>query len=210
VTIVVDRFLERAAERLRPAPARRSEVLVNPRGDHTLQNHALTVPDDAKDAAVLVPVVARDTGPTVLLTERASGLRHHAGQIAFPGGRVDPEDGSVLAAAYREAEEEIGLDRRFIRPLGYLDPYLSSTNYLVMPVVGLVSPGYTLHLNPNEVADTFEVPLAFLMDPRRHELHTRELRGMQRRYYAIVFGDRYIWGVTAGIVRNLYEFIGEP
>ncbi len=210
MTILADLFLERAHERLRRVPPERTEVLANPRGDHSLQNRILALPDDAKEAAVLVPIVARDTGPAVLFTERASGLRHHAGQVAFPGGRVDPEDGSVLVAAYREAEEEIGLDRSFVRPLGYLDPYLSSTNYLVMPVVGMVSPGYTLHLNASEVADTFEVPLAFLMNPEHHELHTREWRGMQRRYYAIMFGDRYIWGVTAGIVRNLYETIGKP
>jgi 8-oxo-dGTP pyrophosphatase MutT (NUDIX family) len=143
--------------------------------------------------------------PMLLLTERSAHLRQHSGQIAFPGGRVDPEDASVLAAACREAMEEIGLDSRFIHPLGYLDAYLSGTNYLVMPVVARVSPSYTLNLNLDEVADTFEVPLSFLMDPERHELHSREFKGRVRRYYAMPYEGRYIWGVTAGIIRNLYE-----
>jgi 8-oxo-dGTP pyrophosphatase MutT (NUDIX family) len=143
--------------------------------------------------------------PTLLLTERASHLRQHSGQIAFPGGRVDPTDESIEAAACREAEEEIGLDSRFIHPLGYLDAYLSGTNYLVMPLVARVSPSYALNINPHEVADVFEVPLGFLMDPARHELHSREWKGRLRRYYAIPYEERYIWGVTAGIIRNLYE-----
>jgi 8-oxo-dGTP pyrophosphatase MutT (NUDIX family) len=203
-------FLQRAATRLRPVPPGRDEALANPRGDHDLQEERIELPADPKEAAVLVPIVQREAGASVLFTERATGLRQHSGQIAFPGGRVDPEDGTVLAAACREAEEEIGLERRFIEPLGYLDAYLSSTQYLVVPVVGLVSPGHTLRLNPSEVADTFEVPLEFLMDPAHHELHSREWKGRLRRYYAIPYGDRYIWGVTAGIVRNLYETITRP
>jgi 8-oxo-dGTP pyrophosphatase MutT (NUDIX family) len=197
-------FLALAAERLRREPPDLSDALANPRGDHTLDGVPLVYPLTPKAAAVLVPVVMREQ-PTLLFTERAAHMRQHSGQIAFPGGRVDPTDASVQAAAYREAEEEIGLDRRFTRPLGYLDAYLSTTNYLVMPLVAQVSPSYDLDLNPHEVADAFEVPLGFLMDPAHHELHSREWKGRLRRYYAISYKERYIWGVTAGIVRNLYE-----
>jgi 8-oxo-dGTP pyrophosphatase MutT (NUDIX family) len=197
-------FLTLAAERLRPQPPDPTEALANPRGDHSLDGVPLTYPLTPKPAAVLVPVVMHEE-PTLLLTERASHLRQHSGQIAFPGGRVDPTDESIEAAACREAEEEIGLDSRFIHPLGYLDAYLSGTNYLVMPLVARVSPSYALNINPHEVADVFEVPLGFLMDPARHELHSREWKGRLRRYYAIPYEERYIWGVTAGIIRNLYE-----
>jgi 8-oxo-dGTP pyrophosphatase MutT (NUDIX family) len=198
-------FVGLAGKRLRMEPPEAVDVLSNPRGDHSLQDEPYVPPAAPKPAAVLVPVVMRPDELTVLLTERAAGLREHSGQIAFPGGRVDPTDGSPLNAAYREAEEEIGLDRGLVGPLGYLDPYLSSTNYLVIPVVGIVSPAYSLTLNPHEVADTFEVPLHILMDPDRHELHAREWKGRLRRYYAIPYGERYIWGVTAGIIRNMYE-----
>jgi 8-oxo-dGTP pyrophosphatase MutT (NUDIX family) len=197
-------FLALAVERLRHEPPDLADALANPRGDHTLDGVPLTYPLTPKAAAVLVPVVMREE-PTLLFTERAAHLRQHSGQIAFPGGRVDPTDASVEAAAYREAEEEIGLDRRFIKPLGYLDAYLSTTNYLVMPLVAQVTPSYDLSLNPHEVADTFEVPLGFLMNPAHHELHSREWKGRLRRYYAMPYEERYIWGVTAGIVRNLYE-----
>lgn len=154
-------------------------------------------------AAVLVPVVDRPE-PTVLLTLRTEHLSSHAGQIAFPGGRIDPGDVSPLAAALREAEEEIGLDRALVEPLGYSDLYMSGTGYRIVPAVARVSPDFRLTINPDEVADTFEVPLAFLMGPENHQLHSREWRGMMRTYYAMPFGDRYIWGVTAGILRNLY------
>lgn len=157
-----------------------------------------------RPAAVLIPVVDRPE-PTVLLTLRTASLSSHAGQIAFPGGRIDAEDASPLDTALREAEEEIGLDRRLVEPLGYSDVYLSGTGYRIVPAVARVTPPFTLALNPAEVEDAFEVPLAFLMGPENHQLHSREWRGMMRKYYAMPFGDRYIWGVTAGILRNLYE-----
>jgi 8-oxo-dGTP pyrophosphatase MutT (NUDIX family) len=203
-------FVALAAERLRPEPPEPVDALANPKGDHQFDEEPFVVPVAPKHAAVLVPVVMHGDEPTVLFTERAAGLREHSGQIAFPGGRVDTDDGSPLEAAYREAEEEIGLDRAWVSPIGYLDAYLSTTNYLVMPVVGLVSPDYSLVLNPFEVADTFEVPLSFLMNPAHHELHAREWKGRLRRYYAIPYRGRYIWGVTAGIVRNLYERLYQP
>lgn len=203
-------FVTVAERRLRAEPPRVDDALANPRGDHSLQDEPFLAPSAPKQAAVLVPVVMHADEPAVLFTERASGLREHSGQIAFPGGRVDPQDHSPLEAAFREAEEEIGLDRSFVSPVGYLDAYLSSTNYLVMPVVGLVSPAYALDLNPREVAAAFEVPLGFLMDPAHHQLHSREWQGRLRRYYAIPYGERYIWGVTAGIVRNLYEKLYGP
>jgi 8-oxo-dGTP pyrophosphatase MutT (NUDIX family) len=198
-------FMALAAERLRSEPPDLDDSLANPNGDHAFQQEPFEPPPAPKHAAVLVPVVAHADEPALLLTERATSLRQHSGQIAFPGGRVDEDDETVLAAAVREAEEEIGLDRRFVRPLGYLDAYLSGTGYLIVPVVGLVPPDYRLQLNPDEVADAFEVPLRFLMDPERHELHAREWKGRLRRYYAMPYGERYIWGVTAGIIRNLYE-----
>jgi 8-oxo-dGTP pyrophosphatase MutT (NUDIX family) len=163
----------------------------------------------AKPAAVLIPVVARPE-PTILLTQRSSALPSHSGQIAFPGGKIDPQDGTPLAAALREAEEEVGLDRGFVRPLGYLLPFLSRTGYLITPVVGMVQPGFTLTLNPSEVTDAFEVPLAFLMDERNHQRQTRQLNGRDRVVYAMPYGERYIWGITATILRDLWQRLAEP
>ena len=132
----------------------------------------------------------------------------HAGQIAFPGGKIDPGDASPLAAAaLREAQEEIGLEPRFIEPIGYLDLYLTFSGFRILPLVARVDPDYRLTINPAEVADAFEVPLAFLMEPDNHQRHSRDWKGIERHYYAMPFGERYIWGVTAGILRNLYERI---
>jgi 8-oxo-dGTP pyrophosphatase MutT (NUDIX family) len=156
-------------------------------------------------AAVLVPLVERDEGLTVLLTKRSDGLRNHSGQIALPGGRRDPGE-SLWQTALREAEEEIGLDRGFVDLIGLSSPYRTGTNYLVTPVVGFVRPGFTLTPNPGEVADIFETPFGFLMDPGNYEQHEwKSPEGLLRRFYATTHEDRYIWGATAGMLRALYE-----
>ena len=155
---------------------------------------------------MLVPIVER-AEPMVLLTLRTAHLKNHAGQISFPGGKIEPGDASPSAAALREAEEEIGLDRRFVEPIGYLDLYLTTRGYRIVPTLARVTGDFRLHLNRDEVDDAFEVPLAFLMAPENHELHSRDWNGMTRTFYAMPFGERYIWGVTAGILRNLYERI---
>ena len=158
-----------------------------------------------RPAAVLVPVVDRPE-PAVLLTLRTE-LPSHPGQIAFPGGKIDPHDRTPADAALREAREEIGLGPALIEPIGYLDLYLTFSGYRILPTVARVRPDYQLVLCEAEVADAFEVPLAFLMDAQNHALHSRDWKGIERKYYAMPFGERYIWGVTAGILRNLYERI---
>lgn len=157
-----------------------------------------------RQAAVLVPLVAR-AQLTVLLTERTSHLKAHAGQIAFPGGKPDPGDLGPLDTALREAEEEIGLTRAHAEPIGYLDLYRTGTGFSVTPVVALIDPAFVPALNVHEVAAVFEVPLAFLMNPANHRIDARTLGGRDRRFYAMPYGDRYIWGATAGILRNLHD-----
>lgn len=160
---------------------------------------------EARAAAVLVGLVAYPGEVRVLLTQRAAALRVHSGQIAFPGGKIEAHDESPVAAALREAHEEIGLESSCVAPLGYLDPYLTGTGFCIIPVVARVSPPLALELNREEVEDAFEAPFAFLMDAANHALETREFEGRMRQFYAMPFGERHIWGVTAGILRNLYE-----
>lgn len=162
-----------------------------------------------RPAAVLIPVIDHPE-PTVLLTQRSPNLSSHAGQIAFPGGKIDATDASPLDSALREAEEEVGLDRSFVDPLGYLDVYGTAFGFRILPTLARVRPGFTLRINPGEVDDAFEVPLAFLMDPANHQVHAKEFRGMERSYYAMPYAERYIWGATAGILRMLYERIYLP
>ena len=159
-----------------------------------------------RPAAVLIPVVER-AEPMILLTQRTAELPSHPGQIAFPGGKIDQADISPLAAAMRETEEEIGLDCQHIDPIGYLDLYLTFSGFRILPAVARVSPDYSLALNASEVADAFEVPLAFLMTPTNHQFLKRDWKGIERQYYAMPYQQRYIWGVTAGILRNLYDRI---
>ena len=162
-----------------------------------------------RPAAVLVPIVDHPQ-PTVLLTQRSAHLNDHAGQISFPGGKIDATDASPLDTALREAEEEIGLGREFIDPIGYLDLYGTSFGFRILPAVALIKPGFKLRINQSEVDDVFEVPLAFLMNPVNHQTHSKEFRGVERSYYAMPYEERYIWGATAGILRVLYERIYLP
>ena len=167
-----------------------------------------------RDAAVLVGVV--DDGPEarLILTQRTAHLADHAGQIAFPGGKIDAGDADPIATALREAEEEIGLERRFVEPIGYFFPYLTGTNFRVVPVLASVRPGYSFRPNQGEVADVFEVPLPFLMDDANHRIGSRIWEGRRRYFYEMPYEERYIWGITAGIIRQIYELLyggaGQP
>lgn len=158
-----------------------------------------------KPAAVLVPVVQRLPELALLLTLRTEQLKRHSGQVAFPGGRIDTDDHDAVTAALRETQEETGLSAGFIEPLGFLDGYLTGTAFYVTPVVALVKPGFEIVPDPHEVAAVFEVPLRFLMTPGNHFRHSREWQGQERFYYAMPYQDRYIWGATAGMIKNLYD-----
>jgi 8-oxo-dGTP pyrophosphatase MutT (NUDIX family) len=203
-----ENFFDRARSRLRldVPPALTDPLAQGARGDLDLNPSMWERAgvSATKPAAVLVPVVDRGE-PTVLFTIRTQELTSHAGQVAFPGGKIDPGDESPASAALREAREEIGLAPASIEPLGYLDLYLTFSGFRILPTVARVKPDFTLTLNPWEVAETFEVPLSFLLTPANVQRRSREWKGVQRDYYAIPFGDRYIWGITAGIVRNLYD-----
>lgn len=161
-------------------------------------------------AAVLFPIVRRDEFPTVLLTQRTAHLKDHAGQISFPGGRVEAEDPSPVHTALRETEEEIGLDRQHVDVLGFLPEYRTGTGFRVTPVVALVNPPFKLALDPFEVAEAFEVPLGFLLDPANHKRHSLHYRGALRHFYAMPYGDYFIWGATAGMIRSLSERLASP
>jgi 8-oxo-dGTP pyrophosphatase MutT (NUDIX family) len=157
-----------------------------------------------RPAAVLMPIIERDEA-SVLLTQRTAHLADHAGQISFPGGKIDAGDESPAAAALREAEEEIALPRSFVEPLGYLDIHLTPWGHRIVPVLARVQPGFALRLNRDEVDDAFEVPLAYLMTPQSYKRESRDWNGLMLSYYVMPFGDRKIWGATAFILRNLYE-----
>lgn len=159
-------------------------------------------------AAVLFPIVLREEGCTVLLTQRTAHLKDHPGQISFPGGRVEAADASAIHTALRETEEEIGLDRERIEVIGFLPEYRTGTGFQVTPVVALVRPPFSLLPDAFEVAEVFEVPLSFLLDPANHKRHSLFHRGAMRQYFAMPYGDYFIWGATAGMIRSLTERMG--
>ena len=181
-----------------------------PRWQPEVRKEARFAPRTPAHAAVLVPLVLREE-LTVLLTQRTEQLSTHSGQVAFPGGRQDPEDADATATALREAQEEVGLDPGQVEVLGSLPVYETGTAFMVTPVVALVQPDAALHPNPYEVADVFEVPLRFLLDPAHHQRHRLHWQGLEREWFSMPYLDggreRYIWGATAGMLRNFYRFM---
>lgn len=182
----------------------RASLLAEPPVDHVIAEEGIDG-TALTPAAVLVPIILRDEGHTVLLTQRTAHLKDHPGQISFPGGRVEAEDLSPAHTALRETLEEIGLDSACIEVVGFLPEYRTVTGFRVTPVVGLVTPPFDLKPDPFEVAEIFEVPLAFLLDPANHQRHSLHYRGALRQYYAMPYGDYFIWGATAGMIRSLAE-----
>ena len=178
------------------------------RGDYDLNpawRDSVAADRALRPAAVLVPIIERAAGLRVLFTRRADHLPAHPGQVSFPGGRADAGDADAVATALRETEEEVGLSRDFVAIAGVLDPYETGTGFSIMPIVGFVREGFELKADASEVAEIFEVPLRFLMDPTNHERHMRVWQGRERHFYAMTFDGHYIWGATAGMLINLYE-----
>lgn len=190
---------------LRERLARRTPPAFSVYGDDGAGRHDAAV----TPAAVLVPIVSHDHGLTVLFTQRTAHLKAHSGQVAFPGGRAEPGDASAEFTALREAQEEIGLAPERVEVLARLPDYLTRTGYRVSPVVGLVLPPLELVPDPNEVHDIFEVPLGFLLDPRNHRRRTREYQGQTVGFYEMPYGERYIWGATAGMIVNLCRLLAD-
>jgi 8-oxo-dGTP pyrophosphatase MutT (NUDIX family) len=195
-------FRRRALEQVAPLDQAWRE-----HGDHVLNRDSILEIEqlNLRDAAVLIGVIDDPDEARVILTKRTDKLRKHAGQIAFPGGGIDETDPSPEAAALREAEEEIGLDRRFVETVGRLPQYLSGTGFRIQPVLAVVQPGFVITPNPDEVESVFEVPLSFLMDPENHQRDSRVWKGVVRHFYVMPYRERHIWGITAGIIRTLYE-----
>ncbi|MCY4397296.1 MAG: CoA pyrophosphatase [Rhodospirillaceae bacterium] len=176
------------------------------RGDHIVDSN-VRIPAELRDAAVLVPLIDHPGGMGILLTQRTAGLPRHAGQVAFPGGRLDATDRDPVHTALRETEEEIGLPPGNVAVAGRLDDYITGTGYVVAPIVGFVEPGQDYVPQPSEVEDVFEVPLSFFMDPANHKRETKRWNGIDRTFYAMHWNGRYIWGATAAMLVNLYEVL---
>lgn len=176
-------------------------------GDHTLNPdmQELLAQMKLRDAAVLIPVVDYGDHTRMILTKRTEKLRSHSGQISFPGGRIDATDPTPEFAAMREAEEEIGLTPDYVDVVGRMPDYVSGSGFRIAPILAVVRPGFSLKINADEVDDAFEVPLGFLMDPANHNRESRIWQNRERYFYTMPFGERYIWGITAGIIRNVYE-----
>jgi len=188
-------------------PLEAAEVRAATRGDHDL-NPGETPPSAAlRPAAVLVPLIDRAEGMTVLLTQRTPHLSAHAGQISFPGGRVEKEDVDAVATALRETEEEVGLTRDLVEVIGRLDTYVTGTGFEITPIVGLVEPAYTLTIDPFEVAEAFEVPLSYILDRGNHNRTERESAGRTRVFFVLPYQGRNIWGATAGMLVNLADVL---
>jgi 8-oxo-dGTP pyrophosphatase MutT (NUDIX family) len=204
-------YRELIGARVNPEPPS-MEVLLGedaPSGDGDLQPLQWVDREDRpalRAAAVLVPIIEYAEGPRVLLTRRADHLGSHAGQVAFPGGKIEPGEG-IAAAALREADEEVGLKAAFVEVAGFLDAYETGTGFRIVPVVSFVRPGFTLTVHDGEVAEVFEVPLSFLMNGKNHERHKTTWRGKEREYYAMPYDGHYIWGATAGMLKNMYDRI---
>ncbi len=182
-----------------------------PVGSDFSLNGVVPLPEKYRPAAVLVPLVDRASGVTVLLTQRTEDMPSHPGRVAFPGGRRHADDADSIATALRETEEEVGLARRFVDVIGTVDLYHTGTGYEITPVVGIVTPGFTTQADPREVADVFEVPLEHFLDARNHRIDSRIVaEGRERRYYAMPYGERYIWGATAGMLKNLHFILTGP
>jgi 8-oxo-dGTP pyrophosphatase MutT (NUDIX family) len=179
------------------------------RGDHDL-NPGMTPPrTELRPAAVLVPLIDHAHGMSVLLTQRTAHLTAHAGQISFPGGRIEAADADAVAAALRETEEEVGLPPDRVSVIGRLDTYITGTGFEIIPVVGIVAPPYKLAIDPFEVAEAFEVPLSFILDKRNHQRVERQSGAHRRAFFVLPYEDRNIWGATAGILVNLAEVLAE-
>jgi 8-oxo-dGTP pyrophosphatase MutT (NUDIX family) len=190
-------------------PAEAAAIRQAIRGDHDL-NPGWTPPSAAlRPAAVLVPLIDRPEGMSVLLTQRTAHLSAHAGQIAFPGGRIEPEDTDAVAAALRETEEEVGLPREHVSVIGRLDTYVTGTGFEITPVVGIVRVPFSLVIDPFEVAEAFEVPLGFVLDRNNHQRFERDFVQNRRVFFVLPFEGRNIWGATAGMLVNLAEVLAD-